>query len=180
MVLKLEDSIKAIFFDRDGVLNLDKGYVYRSDDFFWVEGAVEAIKFARSRGYLIFVVTNQSGVARGFYRIEDVIQLHEWMNEELKKFGTKIDQFFYCPYHDEGVVPKFIKSNHPDRKPNPGMILRAMKEFSVDREKSLLIGDKQSDMEAARRAGVEGLLFPGGNLFEVLQNWYHNKNSVNI
>lgn len=176
---KMPDSFekrnKAIFFDRDGVLNIDKGYVYRSDDFIWIEGAIEAIRFARLHGFLTFVVTNQSGIARGFYSLDHMFQLHDWINEELKKYETKIDHFFYCPYHDHGTVAEYTVLDHPDRKPNPGMILKAITEFSVIREGSLLIGDKQTDLEAARRAGIEGLLFQGGNLCKLLENWYKQK-----
>lgn len=171
--MNLSKSIlsRAIFFDRDGVLNVDKGYVYRLDDFIWIDGAIEAIKLARSLGFLAIVVTNQSGIARGLYTIEDMNRLHQWMNEELKKSGTGIDKYYYCPYHDEGVISEFVVPNHPDRKPNPGMILRAIKEFSIERSSSVLIGDKISDIEAANRASVASVLFKGENLENTVAEW---------
>lgn len=85
------------------MLNVDKGYVYRIDDFIWIDGAIEAIKLAKSLGFLTIVVTNQSGIARGLYTIEDMNQLHQWMNYELEKSGTGIDKYYYCPYHDQGL-----------------------------------------------------------------------------
>jgi D-glycero-D-manno-heptose 1,7-bisphosphate phosphatase len=162
---------RAIFFDRDGVLNVDKGYVYRIDDFIWIDGAIEAIKLAKSLGFLTIVVTNQSGIARGLYSIEDMNQLHQWMNDELEKSGTGIDKYYYCPYHDQGVISEFVIPNHPDRKPNPGMILRAINEFSIERDYSVLIGDKISDIEAANRASVASILFKGENLENTVAEW---------
>ena len=164
-------SNRAIFFDRDGVLNVDKGYIYRSEDFIWIEGAIEAIRLAKSLGFLTIVVTNQSGIARGLYTLEDMKRLHQWMDEELEKSGTKIDKYYYCPYHDEGVVAEFVIPNHPDRKPNPGMILRAITEFSIDRDYSVLIGDKISDIQAANRASIASILFKGENLANTVAEW---------
>ena len=166
-----EKRKSAIFFDRDGVLNIDKGYVFRPADFTWVIGAKEAIKLANEQGFKTFVVTNQSGIARGLYTVEDMHALHDWMQRELVEIGGKIDRFYYCPYHDIGEVPQYLVPNHPDRKPNPGMVLRAIEDFKIDAASSLLIGDKLSDIEAAKSANVEGLMFEGGNLRECLENW---------
>lgn len=161
----------AVFFDRDGVLNIDKGYVYRVEDFEWIPGAQQAIKLAQDAGYDTFVVTNQSGVARGYYQEDDVHRLHQWMNAELSRSGTKITAFYHCPYHSEGSVSKYVVANHPDRKPNPGMILRAIADWDLDPKRSILIGDRESDIEAAARAEVEGLLFDGSNLQTFLERW---------
>ena len=166
-----EKRKSAIFFDRDGVLNIDKGYVFRSSDFIWIEGAKEAIKLANDNGFKTFVVTNQSGIARGFYTLEDMQALHDWMQQELALIGARIDRFYYCPYHEVGDVEAYVIQNHPDRKPNPGMLVRAINDFQIDPEESLLIGDKSSDIEAAELVGVEPILFKGGDLFKILRDW---------
>ncbi|MDH7797810.1 MULTISPECIES: HAD family hydrolase [unclassified Beijerinckia] len=161
----------AVFFDRDGVLNVDKGYVYRPEDFEWIPGAQKAIQLAQDAGYYTFVVTNQSGVARGFYQEDDIHRLHQWMNAELARSGAEITAFYHCPFHSEGSVEAYIVADHPDRKPNPGMILRAIEEWHLDPKMCVLIGDKTSDIEAASRAHVEGLLFDGSNLQTVVERW---------
>ncbi|GAW94070.1 D-glycero-beta-D-manno-heptose 1,7-bisphosphate 7-phosphatase [Calderihabitans maritimus] len=158
----------AVFFDRDGVLNVDKGYVHRPEQITWVEGAPEAVKEMNDRGWLVFVVTNQSGVARGYYSEEDVGRLHRWMNEELKRRGAHIDAFYYCPHHPE-VGRGIYRRQCLCRKPAPGLLQRALAEWPVDGERSLLIGDTPADVAAARAAGIRGLLFPGGNLREFMR-----------
>lgn len=154
---------KAIFFDRDGVLNNDFGYVHKITDFEWIQGAKETIKLFNDDSWLVFVVTNQAGVARGYYEEADVHALHIWMQAELRTCGSHIDAFYYCPHHPEGVVPAF-SGRCSSRKPEPGMLLTAAQEWNVDLERSVLIGDKKSDIEAALAAGVEGYLFSGHNL----------------
>ncbi|MBU2699021.1 D-glycero-D-manno-heptose 1 [Sporomusaceae bacterium BoRhaA] len=156
---------RAIFLDRDGVINIDRGYVHRKEDFCWVDGAIETVRQFNELDYLVFVVTNQGGIARAFYTEQDVLDLHNWLQSELNKQGAHIDQFYYCPHHVEGSVPEH---SHvcSCRKPEPGMILAAAQEWPVDLNRSVMIGDKPSDMEAAKRAGVTGYLFCGGNLFE--------------
>ena len=153
----------ALFLDRDGVINVDKGYVNRIEDFEWVEGAAEAIAAFNKRGWYVFVVTNQSGIARNYYTEADMHTLHEWMQAELAKAGAHIDRIYYCPYHEEGENLAYRKDSF-DRKPKPGMLLHAMSDFPVKRELSFMIGDKEADMQAARAAGVAGFLFSGGNL----------------
>lgn len=154
----------AVFFDRDGVLNADKGYTYRREDFAWMPGAMEAVRHFNEQGYYVFVVTNQSGVARGYYREEDVQTLHRWMNEELAARGAHIDGFYYCPHHpDKGEAP--YRQACQCRKPEPGLIRRAMEEWNVDKARSLLIGDKASDIQAAQAAGIAGHLFDGADLY---------------
>jgi D-glycero-D-manno-heptose 1,7-bisphosphate phosphatase len=144
----------AIFFDRDGVLNVDSGFVHRAEDFRWIDGARDAVRLVNDAGLHVIVVTNQSGVARGYYGEEDVRKLHEWMRRDLAGHGAHIDAFYYCPYLDEATVEAYRFVDHPDRKPNPGLILRALSDFSVDPRRAVLIGDKASDLEAASRAGV--------------------------
>ena len=155
----------ALFLDRDGVLNEDPGYVHRWEDFHWIPGAREAVAAFNAAGWWVFVVTNQSGVGRGYYAEDDVIALHAKMSESLAEVGGRIDAYYYCPQHPEAQVEAY---RHPDRKPNPGMILRALAEWPVDLSRSIMVGDKESDLEAARRAGVRGLHFTGGNLAEFL------------
>jgi D-glycero-D-manno-heptose 1,7-bisphosphate phosphatase len=159
----------ALFLDRDGVLNEDQGYVHRWDDFRWIEGAREAVAAFNQAGWLVIVVTNQSGVGRGYYTEDDMHALHGRMTEELAQAGGHIDAFYHAPQHPEAAVEAYRHPDPPDRKPNPGMILRALAEWPIDRERSVLIGDKVSDMEAATRAGVRGVLFPGGNLVDFLR-----------
>jgi len=154
----------ALFLDRDGVLNEDEGYVYRWEDFRWIAGAREAVAAFNRAGWLVIVVTNQSGVGRGYYSEADVQALHAHMAEDLATVGGRIDAFYYAPHHPEAPVDAYRHPDPPDRKPNPGMILRALAEWPIDREASLLVGDKPSDLEAALRAGVRAALFPGGNL----------------
>ena len=154
---------RAVFFDRDGVLNIDKAYVHRIEDFEWVAGAREAIKLCNDRGYLVFVVTNQAGVARGYYGVDAVHRLHDWMNEELAAIGAHIEEFQYCPDHEDGVVEQFRRASNR-RKPAPGMILDCLEGWPVRKEGSLLVGDKPHDLEAAAAAGIPGHLFEGGDL----------------
>jgi D-glycero-D-manno-heptose 1,7-bisphosphate phosphatase len=153
----------ALFLDRDGVINVDRNYVYRVDDFEWVEGAVEAIKAFNARGWWVFVVTNQSGIARGYYSEDQMQNLHVWLGAQLGARGAKIDRIYHCPYHEDGTVERYRRDSF-DRKPKPGMLLQAMTDFPVIRESSFMIGDKQADLEAAKAAGIRGFLFTGGNL----------------
>lgn len=153
----------ALFLDRDGVLNIDKGYVARIEDLEWVDGAAECVRNFKSRGWYVFIVTNQSGIARGLYSEDDMQALHDHMLEVLADQGAEIDRVYHCPYHAEGEIARYRKDSF-DRKPKPGMLLSAMAEFPVRREASFLIGDKQSDIQAAHAAGVGAFLFQGGNL----------------
>ena len=153
----------ALFLDRDGVINRDKGYVSRVEDFEWMPGAADCIRSFNVRGWFVFVVTNQSGIARNLYTKTDMQTLHDWMLVELAKDGARIDRIYYCPYHEDGERAEYRKDSF-DRKPKPGMLLQAMADFPVKREASFLIGDKETDLQAARAAGVGAFLFKGGNL----------------
>ncbi len=152
----------AAFLDRDGVLNHDSGYTHRKEDFVWIDGAKAAIKRLNDRGWFVFVVTNQSGIARGLYRPDDVVRLHQWMNEELGRDGAHIDAFYFCPHHPDGTTGDYGRACDC-RKPAPGMLLQAMREWPVRRDDSFMIGDKDIDMAAAKNAGVAGILFESGN-----------------
>jgi D-glycero-D-manno-heptose 1,7-bisphosphate phosphatase len=153
----------AVFFDRDGVLNHDTGYTFEAGKLQWIEGAREAVKAVNDAGYFAFVVTNQSGVARGFYEESHVHALHRWMADEMAAIGAHIDAFEYCPDHPDGTVERYRRVNDR-RKPGPGMITDLLGRFPVNADASILIGDKPSDLEAARAAGLRGYLFSGGNL----------------
>jgi D,D-heptose 1,7-bisphosphate phosphatase len=157
----------AAFLDRDGVINVDHGYIHRPDQVEWIPGAQESVRRLKELGYRVVVVTNQAGVAYGYYDEASVAALHLWMQNELAAQGAVIDAFYYCPYHPEAKVEKF-RHAHFDRKPEPGMILRAMSDLQIDKAGSFLVGDRDTDIEAARRAGIRGLLFAGGNLAEFL------------
>ena len=160
---------KAIFFDRDGTLNVDVHYLHDPADFVWIEGAVEAIRWANAHGYLVIVVTNQSGIARGYYDEDAVHHLHDWMNSELAAHGAHIDAFYYCPPHPEGAVSAYQKACDC-RKPAPGMILRAIAEYDIDPAASFLFGDAVSDVEAAARADVRGVRYAGGSLADCVRD----------
>ena len=154
----------ALFLDRDGVLNEDRGYVHRWEDFCWIPGAREAVAAFNARNWWVFVVTNQSGVGRGYYPEADVLALHARMEADLAEAGARIDAFYHCPFHPEAIEDRYRHPDPPDRKPNPGMLLRAMADWPVDAARSVMVGDKAIDLEAGQRAGVRSLLFPGGDL----------------
>lgn len=153
----------AVFFDRDGVLNEDDGYAFDPNEIRWVEGAQQAVKAVNDAGYFAFVVTNQSGIARGLYEEHHVRHLHDWMSDELARIGAHIDAFEYCPHHPDGHVLQYrVLCNC--RKPQPGMIRALLEQYPVNTYYSFMIGDKQSDLDAAKAAGVAGYLFDGTNL----------------
>lgn len=153
----------AVFFDRDGVLNVDSDYLFEIEKFLWIDGAIEAVKAVNDAGYFAFVITNQSGVARGLYQEADIHRLHDWMADQLAAHGARIDAFEYCPFHPEGLVERYRRVSER-RKPQPGMIVDLLRTFPVDASRSFVIGDRRSDMEAAHAAGLQGHLFAGGNL----------------
>ena len=159
----MADRRPALFLDRDGVLNVDRGYVSKIEDFEWIDGAKQCVANFKARGWFVFVVTNQSGIARGFYTEADMQALHAHMAEELAAFGTSIDRYYHAPWHEEGEIARYRKASI-DRKPGPGMLLQAMADFPVNREQSFLIGDKQTDIDAAHAAGVGAFLFKEGNI----------------
>ena len=143
---------KALFLDRDGVINVDKHHVYKIEDCEFIDGIFDKCRQAKSKGYKLIVVTNQAGIAKGIYTEEDYFKFRDYVHAEFEKQGCPIDAEYYCPYHIEGFGK--YKKDSEDRKPNPGMILKAAKDFNIDLSQSILIGDKQSDIEAGKRAGV--------------------------
>jgi D-glycero-D-manno-heptose 1,7-bisphosphate phosphatase len=155
---------RAVIFDRDGVLNVDHGYVYEVEKLEWMPGARRAVRRCNEAGVLALVATNQSGIGRGYYDEAAMHALHEQMKADLAAEGAHLDAIYYCPFHPEAGDEGLRHPDHPDRKPNPGMVLRALADFGLDPANVILIGDKTSDMQAARRAGVTGHLFAGGDL----------------
>jgi D-glycero-D-manno-heptose 1,7-bisphosphate phosphatase len=153
----------ALFLDRDGGLNVDMGYLHKAQDLRWIDGARETVRLANDKGWFVFVVTNQAGVARGFYEERDVAALHAFMQDELARAGAHIDAFEYCPHHPEGTRPGYDKVCER-RKPGHGMIRDLLAAWPVDKTRSILIGDMAHDVSAATAAGIRGHLFPGGNL----------------
>jgi len=144
---------RALFLDRDGVVNHEIGYLYRPADVRWVEGIVPLCQTAQSLGYKLVVVTNQSGIARGLYTQQDFDILMQFMRSELSRQNITLDAIYHCPYHPEGIGE--YRREHEDRKPGPGMLLRAARDLSLDLSQSILIGDRCSDIAAANAAGLQ-------------------------
>ncbi len=144
---------RALFLDRDGVINHDSGYTSSSADFRFIDGVFDLCRAARRAGYLLIVVTNQAGIGRGYYTEQDFLTLTDWMRERFDAEGAPITELFYCPYHPQHGIGRY-KMDSFDRKPNPGMLLRAAVKHGIDLGRSIMIGDRDSDMQAARKAGV--------------------------
>jgi D-glycero-D-manno-heptose 1,7-bisphosphate phosphatase len=153
----------AAFLDRDGVVNYDDGYIGSSDRIRWMPNAAKAIRRLNEAGYLVFLFTNQSGVARGFYSEDQLRTLHDWMLAELAAQGAVINDIRYCPHHPEGSVAGYLEEHHW-RKPSPGMIIDLMQHWPVRHDGSFVVGDRTSDIEAAQAVKLPGFLFAGGDL----------------
>jgi D-glycero-D-manno-heptose 1,7-bisphosphate phosphatase len=155
----------ALFLDRDGVINIDYGYVYQRENFKFIEGIFDLCRYAKQLDYLIFVVTNQAGIARDYYTEQDFWQLTQWMCEIFEAENASIDKVYFCPFYPDAEIENYRK-NASCRKPEPGMILQATHEFNIDLTKSLLIGDKVSDVEAGIAARVNhNILFSQNHLY---------------
>lgn len=145
--------IKALFLDRDGIINVDHGYVHKSKDFEFIDGIFELCQLATEKGYQLFVITNQSGIARGYYSVEQFQSLSAWMVDEFANQNVTIEEVFFCPHHPSKAVNDFA-SDCDCRKPKPGMIVQAQSKYNIDLAQSVFIGDKVSDMQAAKAAGI--------------------------
>jgi len=149
---------RALFLDRDGVINVERGYVHRRKDFHFQTGIFELCRAARDLGYLLVVVTNQAGIGRGFYTEDEFRQLTDWMIGQFAAQTIPIARVYYCPHHPIHGIGVY-KYDSPDRKPRPGMLLRARSDLELDLTSSVLVGDKRSDIEAAAAAGVGTKIF---------------------
>jgi len=143
-------QIKAIFLDRDGVINKEKNYLYKEEDFEFIDGVFDACRYFQKNGYQLIVVTNQSGIARGYYREEDFHQLTKWMLKQFKCQDIEILDVLFCPHGPESTCNC--------RKPKPGMLLEAKEKYNIDMKNSWMIGDKEADMGAANAAGIENTI----------------------
>ena len=145
----------ALFLDRDGVVVEDTGYLFRAEEVALIPGAAEVIALANRLGIPVIEVTNQAGIARGYYGWDEFVEVEDAMAAALKSGGAAIDAAFACPFHREGIAP-WVHPAHPARKPRPGMLLAAQRWLNLDLGSSWMVGDKQSDLESARNAGLRG------------------------
>jgi D-glycero-D-manno-heptose 1,7-bisphosphate phosphatase len=144
---------RALFLDRDGIVNRDDGYTSRTEDFEFIEGIFDLCRAAQRLGYLLIVVTNQAGIGRGYYSEQDFLTLTAWMCARFEAEGAPITEVFFCPDHPEHGIGPYKKDSF-DRKPNPGMLLRAAGKYRIALQDSIMVGDKDSDMQAAEQAGI--------------------------
>ena len=152
---------KAVFLDRDGTINKDIGYLHRIEDFEYLDGAVENIKALQKMGYLLIIVTNQSGIARGFFSEEEYLKLQKWMIDDLKQKGVTITACYYCPHHPDAIIPKY-RCICGCRKPGTDLFYRAAREHNIDLDKSLVIGDKSRDLCICKETSAKGILLTDG------------------
>ncbi len=144
---------KAVFLDRDGVINQDHGYVVRIEDFDFIDGVFEACRHFIAKGYDLIVVTNQSGIGRGYYSEADFAKLSAWMSAQFKEQGAPLLDVLFCPHHPEKALPEYL-ADCQCRKPAPGMLIAAANKHNIDLSQSVMIGDKPSDISAGKAAGV--------------------------
>ena len=163
-------SVPAVFLDRDGVLIEDTGYPHLESHLTLIPGADGAVRRLNALGYLVVVVTNQSGVARGLFSEAQMHAFNDLIVRRLAAKGARIGAVYACPFHKEARDERYFHADHPDRKPNPGMITRAIADHGIDPARSFLIGDRPTDLEAARRAGLPGFLFEGVDLDEFVHD----------
>lgn len=148
----------ALFLDRDGVINVDHGYVFTPEKFDFIEGIFELVAHANNSGYLVVVVTNQAGIGRGYYTEDDFHALTDWMCSKFAEHNARIDAVYFCPYHPDHGVGVY-RQESVFRKPGPGMLLKAAEDLCIDLANSLMVGDKDSDVKAAEAAGVGSICF---------------------
>ena len=152
---------KAVFLDRDGVINVDKGYVYRAEDCEYLDGMVEKLKKFQKMGYLLIIITNQSGIARGYFSEEQYLEFERWLIGDLKSKGVIITDCYYCPHHPEAVITKYRKKCCC-RKPGTELFYRAARDYDIDINKSIVIGDRESDLEICKVTQARAILLDKG------------------
>jgi D-glycero-D-manno-heptose 1,7-bisphosphate phosphatase len=150
----------ALFLDRDGVINLDTGYTHRQDQFEFIPGIFELVSTATRYGYKTFIVTNQAGIGRGYYTEQQFLNLMDWVCQRFSEAGGSIQQVYFCPHHPEHGIGEY-RQDCVCRKPAPGMLLQAARDYEIDFARSIFLGDKKSDMDAGRAAEVSTLLYMG-------------------
>ena len=156
----------ALFLDRDGVINEERRYVHKKEDFFFIKGIFELCRAAKFLGMPIIIITNQAGIGRGYFTEEQFHDLNEWMLKCFAAENITIEAVYYCPFHSKHGIGRYKKISG-DRKPSPGMIFRARDEHNLNLESSLLIGDKESDIKAASNAGIGTAVLFSAKLKEV-------------
>jgi D-glycero-D-manno-heptose 1,7-bisphosphate phosphatase len=160
-------NIKCVFLDRDGIINKDTGYIKSYEEIIWKKNIFKTLRYIKLKKIYICIVTNQSGVARGYFKENDLIKIHKKMNAHIKqKINFKIDEIRYCPYLKESKIKKY-KKDSMDRKPNPGMILKTIKKQNFNRSECIMFGDRKTDLIAAKKAGIKGFLITNNLYSEV-------------
>lgn len=173
--------MKVIFLDRDGVINIDDGYVHKKEDWIFTHKCLKALKSFIDKGFKLIIITNQAGIAKGFYSIEDYNALTKWYLNILKKNGISVLSVIYCPHHPQGIVAQYKKDCNC-RKPKPGLIKDAVSKFNIDIQKSILVGDKISDIIAGARSEIKNLVIVDSGYFtekdlsklEIIPAFYEN------
>lgn len=161
---------RALFLDRDGIINIDKGYVFKKEDIQFCNGIFELVKEANKSNYLVIVVTNQAGIGRGFYTEKDFLSLSDWIKEQFNNMNSNIDHIYYSPFHPVYGIGKY-KLDSELRKPKPGMFFKAKQDYNLDLKNSIMLGDNESDLIAAHSAGIETLI-SFGNTCKVYDSFY--------
>ena len=169
----------CVFLDRDGTVIVDRGYVYKIEDLEFMPGVLDGLMMLKKMGFLLVIITNQSGVARGFYALNDVYQFHSEMNARLYSLREiKIDAFYICPHYEHGIIEPFSRKCQC-RKPSPYLLMKAAEEFQIDLSKSYMIGDKDCDVEAGRKAGLRNV-FLVDNKHSFTDIAFHILNDVEV
>lgn len=156
-----KDFRPAVFLDRDGTINVDKGYLFQIEDFEYEPGVVEGLRKLYNIGFLLVIITNQSGIARGFYTEENCRKLNTWMLQDLANRGIEISGLYYCPHHPQGIISQYAV-NCNCRKPKTGLYWKAQEDLRIDMEKSFAIGDKVRDLSICKESGARGILLGSG------------------
>ena len=179
----MNNKRKAVFLDRDGTINIEKNYLYKIEDFEYIPGVIDALRQLCSMGYALIIISNQSGIARGYYTENDYEHLDSWVKEDLRQKGIDITASYYCPHHPEAIIPKYrIKCEC--RKPGTKLFWDAQKEYDIDMNVSFAVGDRMRDLAICKESGVKGILFSDNNSIhndtvDVCSSWYEIIKLVN-